>query len=140
MERTDVVVRFIGKEQLDFEELEKIFPFNFDKHKKGSCLYKRYIVENDIAVLQVQNENDEIEDKIRTILNMLKPYKEHLRKLSNECNIIMRIYLESAMAQMYLYLPSELIMEMSRLSLNLEFSVFSEGMVQCHPKCKKKER
>lgn len=129
MEQNDVVIRFIGKDGIDFKNLEDNLPFSFAKYEKGSLIRRRHIVENDVAVLRVQFKKDNVEDKIRNLLNLLNPHKEYLKELSKKCNIILRIYLESNMAQMYLYLPSELMVEMSKLSLGLEISVFSEGLV-----------
>lgn len=132
MEKSDVVIRFVGKDKINFKELEENLPFYFDKHKKGDVLYKRHIVANDVAILRYQKQKylNTTEEKIKELIGLLYPYKSYLKKISNHCDVTLRIYLESNMAQMYFYIPQGLVTEISKLSLGIEISIYSEGLVE----------
>ena len=130
MERNNVCIRFIGKDTIDFEQLKSMLPFDFRISKKGDVLFKRYVVENDVAVLEFDLQSNTLEDKISEFLNKLKPYKAEMVSLSNVCDTILRIYLESDMAQMYGFIPNELLAEIAELKLDFEISIFSEGMCE----------
>ena len=130
MERNNVCIRFIGKDTIDFEQLKSMLPFDFIIRKKGDILLKRYVVENDVAILEFELQSDTLEDKISEFLNKLKPYKSEMVSLSNVCDTIFRIYLESDMAQMYGFIPNELLAEIAELKLDFEISIFSEGMCE----------
>ena len=130
MERNNVFIRFIGKDTIDFEQLKSMLPFDFRISKKGDVLFKRYVVENDVAVLEFDLQSNTLEDKISEFLNKLKPYKSEMVSLSKVCDTIFRIYLESDMAQMYGFIPNELLEEIAELKLDFEISIFSEGMCE----------
>jgi hypothetical protein len=129
-EKNDVCIRIIGKKSIDFAELKKNLPFDFRIHKKGELLHKRFNVENDVAILEMDFKKENLEQKIKTMINHLSPYKQYIYQLKKDCNIVLRIYIESIFAQMYVTISNEIITEISNIGLDIEFSVFSEGLVK----------
>ena len=129
MYKNNVFLRIIGKSSINFEELEKNIPLDFEKHKKGEVLRKILKVENDTAVLTLDFYEEELEKKIDRLLNELHPYKKYLNKISKCYDIILRVYIESNYAQMYQFLSKEILFKIAEFPFDLEISVFSEGKV-----------
>lgn len=67
--------------------------------------------------------------QMQKMTNILNEHKLNLKKITDKHDVIMRIYVQSNLAQMYFYLPAEIINKLSELSLSLEVSVLSDGEV-----------
>lgn len=128
MQKNNVSIRFIGKDKLDFSKIRTNLPFEMITHKKGDILHKHYVVDNDVALLEFNLEKKTLEDKIEEIVNILSPYKTEIEELKKTSDVILRIYIESNMAQMYCYFTNYLLELISSLNLDIEISIFSEGL------------
>ena len=128
IKKETVVIRILG-ENLDFEEIKKNIPLEAHCQKKGTVLYKTHVVENDVIIFEFGDEESLLEDNLRKCIKEIYPYKEYIKLLSKENDTILRIYVQSNMAQMYFYISNDILKKISELSLAVEVSIFSEGMV-----------
>ncbi len=128
MQKNDVSIRIIGKDKLDFNKIRADFPFKMITHSKGDILHKHYVADNDVVLLEFNSNESSLEDKIKEIVNVLSPYKKEIEKLKKISNVILRIYIESDMAQMYCYITNHLLELISNIKLDIEISIFSEGL------------
>lgn len=127
--QTSVVVRIIG-ENIDFNNILNKLPAGAKIHRKGDVLFKKFIVENDVIIFDFKTNKTELIEQLTEILDIFESYKRYLKQLSNTMDIIIRIYMQSNMAQLYSYIPNDILMKISDLSMSIEFSVWSEGMVK----------
>ena len=119
----------IFSDDLDFDDIQRNIPLSARISKKGDIRYG-ITFEADVMTFEVDCDKEKLTDKISCVLNSLDPYKEYIKKIAKKYDVILRIYLESDMAQIYSYLPLEIITKMTEMSLALEVSIWSEGKVE----------
>lgn len=128
LQKEFVCIRIIGN-NIDFNELFKLLPLKFKTRKKGEHVFGQYAAETDVAVYDFDFDEGDLIPQMQKMINILNEHKLNLKKITDKHDVIMRIYVQSNLAQMYFYLPAEIINKLSELSLSLEVSVLSDGEV-----------
>ena len=125
--KTNISVRIIG-ENIDFRKILKHLPDGAKINRKGEILYKHYIVENDNIIYDFDIDKMDFINQLEYVLNAFESYKTYLEEFSKTFDIVLRVYIQSDMAQMYSHIPKEFLMRIAELSMSLEYSIWSEGM------------